>query len=124
MILIDASTRWSHICLSLTRSQTFLAQLIKLRGNCPDYPIKKICLDNAGEFTSHGFHEHCTSIAGIFWTGTRRVNKRVAGGFFLFAGRVASRHYLCPNRSVVIPTTFIQIKPTSYQKYSMQLVFG
>ena len=65
MVLIYASTIWSHICLLSTRNQTyakFLAQLIKLRAHFPDYPIKKIRLDNAGEFTSHVFNEYCMSI--------------------------------------------------------------
>jgi len=65
MVLIDVSTRWSHICLLSTRNQAFvklLAQLIKLRAHFPDYPIKKIHLDNAAEFTSHAFNEYCMSI--------------------------------------------------------------
>jgi len=33
-----------------------LAQLVKLRYHFLDYPFKKICLDNAGEFTSYVFH--------------------------------------------------------------------
>jgi len=65
MVLIDGSTRWSHICLLSTRNQTFaklLAQLIKLRAHFPDYPNKKIPLDNVCEFTSHAFNEYCMSI--------------------------------------------------------------
>jgi len=65
IILIDASIRWLHICLISTRNQTFaklLAQLIKLRGHFPDYPIKKIRLDNADEFTSRAFNEYCMPI--------------------------------------------------------------
>ena len=47
MVLIIASTRWSHICLLSTRNKAFaklLAQLIKLTAHFPDYPIKKILL--------------------------------------------------------------------------------
>ena len=32
-----------------------LAQIIKLRAQFPDYPIKGIRMDNAGEFTSKCF---------------------------------------------------------------------
>ncbi|XP_074267237.1 uncharacterized protein LOC141590558 [Silene latifolia] len=49
MVLIDASTRWSHVCLLSTRNLAFarlLAQLIKLRAHFPDTPIKNIRLDN------------------------------------------------------------------------------
>jgi len=65
MVLIDASTRWSHVFLLSTRNQTFaklLTQLIKLRAHFPDYQIKKIHLNNVGEFTSYTFNEYCTSI--------------------------------------------------------------
>ena len=45
MVLIDASTRWSHVCLLSTRNVVFarlLAQIIKLRVQFPEYAIKKI----------------------------------------------------------------------------------
>ena len=55
MVLIDASTRWSRVCLLSTRNVAFarlLAQIIRLRAQFPDYSIRKIRLDNAGESTS------------------------------------------------------------------------
>ena len=63
--LIDASTRWSHVCLLATRNIAFsrlLAQIIKLWAQFPDYPLKKIRLDNAGEFTSQTFTDYCMSV--------------------------------------------------------------
>ena len=65
MVLIDALTRWSHVCLLSTRNLAFarlLAQIIRLRAQFPDYPIKSIRLDNAGEYTSHAFDNYCMSI--------------------------------------------------------------
>ena len=65
MVLIDASTRWSHVCLLATRNITFsrlLAQIIKLRAQFPDYPINSIRLDNASEFTSQTFTDYCISV--------------------------------------------------------------
>jgi len=65
MVLIDASTRWSHVSLLSTRNVAFallLAQIIKLRAQFPDNPIKTIRLDNASEFTSNSFNEYCMSI--------------------------------------------------------------
>ena len=62
MILIDTSTRWSHVCLLSTRNVAFarlLAQIIKLQAQFPNYPIKIIRLDNAGEFTSQIFIDYC-----------------------------------------------------------------
>ena len=65
MVLIDASTRWSHVSLLSTRNVAFarlLAQIIKLRAHFPDYTIKRIRLDNAGEFSSKSFIKYCQSI--------------------------------------------------------------
>ncbi|KAK9924069.1 hypothetical protein M0R45_032457 [Rubus argutus] len=65
MVLVDASTRWSHVALLSTRNAAFaklLAQIIKLRAHHPDYPIQSIRLDNAGEFTSKSFDDYCMSL--------------------------------------------------------------
>lgn len=65
MVLIDASTRWSHVSLLSSRNLAFarlLAQIIMLRSHFPENNIKSIRLDNAAEFTSHAFDEYCTSL--------------------------------------------------------------
>ena len=65
MVLIDASTKWSHVCLLSTRNVAFarlLAQIIRLRAQFPDYPIRKIRLDNASEFISQAFDDYCMSV--------------------------------------------------------------
>ncbi|KAM1763928.1 hypothetical protein ACFX11_003226 [Malus domestica] len=54
-----------HVCLLSTRNAAFsklLAQVIKLMAHHPDYPIKSIRLDNAGEFTSKTFDDYCISV--------------------------------------------------------------
>ncbi|KAJ9561775.1 hypothetical protein OSB04_006935 [Centaurea solstitialis] len=65
MVLVDASTRWTHVALLSTRNVAFsklLAQIIRLRAHHPDYLIKSIQLDNAGEFTLQAFDDYCMSI--------------------------------------------------------------
>ena len=65
MVLIDASTKWSHVCLLSTRNVAFsklLAQIIRLRAQFPNYPIRKKNLDNASKFTSQAFDDYCMSI--------------------------------------------------------------
>ena len=65
MVLIDASTRWSHVCLLLTHNLTFarlLAKIIRLQAHFPDNAIKTIRLDNVGEFTSQAFNDYCMAI--------------------------------------------------------------
>jgi hypothetical protein len=65
MVLIDASTRWSYVCLLSTRNIAFarlLAQIIRLRAQFPDYSIQSIRMNNDGEFTSQAFYNYCMSI--------------------------------------------------------------
>ena len=65
MVLIDTSTRWSHVCLLSSRNVVFarlLAQIIRLIAQFPGHPIKTIRLDNAGEFSSQTFLDYCMFI--------------------------------------------------------------
>ena len=65
MVLIDASSKWSYVCLLSTRNLAFsklLAQIIRLRAHFPDNQIKKLRLDNAGEFTSQVFDDYCRAM--------------------------------------------------------------
>ena len=65
IVLIDASTRWSYVCLLSTRNNSFvkfIAKLIELRAQFPDYPIKSIRMDNVGEFTSKAFDDYCMAL--------------------------------------------------------------
>jgi hypothetical protein len=55
IVLIDASIRWSHVCLLSTCNHDFtkfLTQVIRLKVNYPEYRIKSICMDNSTEFSS------------------------------------------------------------------------
>ena len=65
MVLIDASTRLSHVCLLSTRNHAFarfIAQIIKLRAHHPEHVIKTIRMDNAAEFSSKAFNEYCMAL--------------------------------------------------------------
>ena len=65
MVLIDASTRWSHVCLLSSRNVAFarlFAQIIRLRAQFLDHLIKTIRLDNSGEFSSQTFFDYYMSI--------------------------------------------------------------
>jgi hypothetical protein len=62
MVLIDASTGWSHVCLLSTCNHAFtkfMTQVISLKMNYPEYRIKSICMDNAAEFSSRAFNDYC-----------------------------------------------------------------
>jgi len=65
MVLIDASTKWSHVCLLSTWNHAFpklIAQIIRLLANFPENHIKSIRMDNAGEFTSKAFNDYCLTL--------------------------------------------------------------
>jgi len=65
MVLINASTRLLYVCFFITRNTVFarfIAQIIRLNAQFPDYAIKKVRLDNAGEFTSQAFNDYCVSM--------------------------------------------------------------
>ena len=52
-------------CLLSTRNVAFarlLAQIIRLRAQFLDYPIKTISHDNVGEFTSQTFIDYCMPV--------------------------------------------------------------
>jgi hypothetical protein len=62
MVLIDASTRWSHVYLLSTRNHVFakfITQVIRLEVNYPEYRIKSIRMDNVAEFSSQTFNDYC-----------------------------------------------------------------
>jgi hypothetical protein len=62
MVLIDASTRWSHVCLLSTCIHAFakiMTQVIRLKAHYPKHQIQKIRLDNVVEFSSRAFNDYC-----------------------------------------------------------------
>ena len=65
MVLIDASTRWSHVCLLSTRNHAFakkIAQVIRLRAHHPEHQIQSIRMNNAAEFSSKAFNNYCMAL--------------------------------------------------------------
>ncbi|CAI0405063.1 unnamed protein product [Linum tenue] len=136
MVLIDASTRWSHVSLLSTRNLAFarlLAQLIRLRTHFPDYQIKKITLDNA-EFTSQTFNDYCISLGIDVEHPVAHVHTQnglaesfikclqlIARPLFMITNLSAS----CWGHAILHATNLVHIRPTSYHEQSpLQLVFG
>jgi len=110
MVLIDASTRWSHICLLSTHNQIFAKLLVHLKAHFPDYTIKNICFDNTGEIISYAFHEYCISI-GIVESLLKHL-KLVARPLLLRPNiQMATWGY-----AILHVAILIRIKPTSYHK--------
>ncbi|KAG7528484.1 GAG-pre-integrase domain [Arabidopsis suecica] len=137
MVLIDASTRWSHVCLLSTRNQAFarlLAQIIRLRAHFPDFPLKTIRLDNAGEFTSQAFNDYCMSMGVSVEHPVAHVHTQngLAESFIkriqLIARPLLMRSKLpvaAWGHAVLHSSELIRIRPSSEHKYSpSQLLMG
>ena len=130
MVLIDASTRWSHVSLLSTRNVAFarlLAQIIRLRAQFSDHNIKKIRLDNAGEFTSQSFNDYCTSIGIEIEHSVAHVHTQngLAESFIkrlqLIARPLLMKTNL-PNstwgHAILHAASLVRLRPTSYHQYS------
>lgn len=137
MVLIDASSKWSHVCLLSTRSNAFaklLAQIIKLRAHFPDYPIKAIRLDNAGEFTSQAFDDYCMSIGinvehPVAHTHTQNgLAENFIKRLQMIARPLIFRSQLPTSiwgHAILHAASLVRIRPSSIHQYSpLQLVFG
>ena len=61
IVLIDASTTWSHVSL-LSIKNRLLARIIMLMAQFSNYPIKTIHLDNTRKFMSKSFYDCCMEV--------------------------------------------------------------
>ncbi|WZZ32515.1 hypothetical protein YC2023_015916 [Brassica napus] len=137
MVLIDASSRWSHVCLLSSRNVAFarfLTQIIKLRAQFPDYTIKKVRLDNAGEFTSQAFNDYCmvTGIEVEHSVAHVHTQNGLAESLIKCLQLIArplimrSKHPTSVwGHAILHAEALIRIRPSAYQKYfPLQLAFG
>jgi hypothetical protein len=137
MVLIDASTRWSHVCLLSARNHAFakiIAQIIKLKAQYPEHRIQSIRMDNAAEFTSHAFNDYCMALGiqvqhsvpyvhtqnGLAESLIKRV-KLIARPLLMNCKLPNS----CWGHAVLHAADLTQLRPTAYHTNSpLQLVRG
>lgn len=77
VLIIDASTRWTHLSLLSIQNKIFakfVAKIIKLNAQFYDYPIKSIRMDNASEFISKTFDDYCMVLGITVEYLVRRVH--------------------------------------------------
>ncbi|KAK1427731.1 hypothetical protein QVD17_16425 [Tagetes erecta] len=112
----------------------FLAEIIKLRAHFPDYTIKRVRLDNAGEFTSHAFNDYCISVGIVVEHPVTNVHTQnglaesLIKRLQLIARPLIMRTKLPVSiwgHAILHVGLLIRIKPTANHKYSpIQLVSG
>ena len=130
MVLINVSSRWSHVYLLSTRNMAFvryLAQIIRLRAQFPDYTIKKVRLDNTREFTSQAFNDYCMSIgiavkhpvAHVHTQNdlTESLNKRLQ--FIARPFKMRTKHPISIwGHAILYAAALIHIRLSVYHEYS------
>ncbi|GJZ30918.1 disease resistance CC-NBS-LRR class family protein [Tanacetum coccineum] len=137
MVLIDASSRWSPVSLLSTSNVAFakfLAQIIKLRAHFPDYIVKRVRLDNAGEFTSHAFNDYCMSVGIVVEHPVAHVHTQnglaesLIKRLQLIARPLIMRtklHVSMWGHAILHAASLIRIRPSADHKYSpIQLASG
>ncbi|KAM2891650.1 hypothetical protein COP2_009915 [Malus domestica] len=137
MVLVDAFTRWSHVCLLFTRNVAFarlLAQITKLRAQFPDYPIKSIRLDNAREFTSQTFDDYCMTLGIDVEHPVPHVHTQNGLAEALIKRlQLIARTLLMKTKlpvsawghAILHAASLVRLRPiANHQYFSIQLVFG
>jgi hypothetical protein len=137
IVLIDTSTRWSHICLLSIYNHAFakfMTQGIMLKANYPEYMIKSICMDNAIEFSSRTFNDYCMTQGievqhsvpyvhkknGLAESLIKRI-KLIARPLLLGCNLPTS----CWGHVVLHDADLVQLRPIAYHTTSpLQLVHG
>jgi hypothetical protein len=62
MVLIDVSTRWSHVCLLSTHNHTFakfMPQVIRLKANFSEHQLQSVRLNNVVYFSLRALNDYC-----------------------------------------------------------------
>jgi hypothetical protein len=130
MILIDASIRWSHVCLLSICNHAFakfITQDIRLKVNYPEYRIKSICMDNAAEFSSRAFNDYCMAQEievhhSVPYVHTQNVlAESVIKRFKVIARPLLQGCNLptsCWGHAILHAADLVQLRPTAYHTTS------
>ena len=130
MVLIDTSTRWSHVSLLSTCNHAFakiMPQLIKLKAHYPKHRIQSIRMDNAAEFSSRTFNNYCLALGiqvqhyvpyvytqnGLVESLIKRI-KLIARPLLMNCKLPTS----CWGHAVLHVAYLIQLRPTTYYETS------
>jgi hypothetical protein len=137
MVLIDVSTRWSHVSLLSTRNHAFakiMVQLIMLKAHYSEHRIQSIRMDNATEFSSCAFNDYCMTLGiqvqhFVPYVHTQNdLAESLIKRIKLIARPLLMNYKLptsCWGQAVLHAADLIQLRPTAYHETSpLQLVRG
>jgi hypothetical protein len=137
MVLIDTSTRCSHVCILSIWNHAFakfMTQVIRLKSNFPEHQIQSIWLDNATEFSSRAFHDYCKVQEiqvqySVTYVHTQNgLAESLINQIKLIARRLLYNCNLpitCWGHTVLHAADLIQFWPTAYHNtFLLYLVYG
>ena len=110
-----------------------IAQIIRLRAQFPDYPIKSIRLDNAGEFFPRAFDDFCMSLGVTIEHPVTHVHTQNSlAESFIKRLQLVVRSLLMRTKlsvftwrhAILHVVALVRIGPSAYHKHSpLQLAF-
>ena len=137
MVLIDASTQWSHVCLLSTRNHAFaklIAQIIRIKASFTEHHIKSIRMDNTSEFSFRAFNDYCMAQGiEVHHSFTYVHTQNGLAESLIKRIKIIARLMLhncnlptsCWGHAVLHAADLIQLRPTAYHNNSpLQLVHG
>jgi hypothetical protein len=130
MDLIDASTRWSHVCLLSTKNHAFtkiMSQIIQLKAHYPEHRIQSIRMHNAAKFSSHAFNVYCIALGIQVQHSVPYVHTQNSlDESFMKRVKLVTRPLLmncslptsCWGHAVLHAADLLQLRPTAYHDSS------
>ena len=124
---------FSYLLLVLSLLQKLLAQIIKLRVQLLDHPVKTILLENTGEFTFQVFDDNCMSISidVEYQVAHAHTQNRLTKSFIKHIQMLTRPLFLRSQLStstlglVILQTiSLVCVRPSAFHQYSLlQFVF-
>ncbi|KAI3693370.1 hypothetical protein L6452_33205 [Arctium lappa] len=125
----DAQDNWKYTWTSIEGSE-----VPSNRAHFPDYSIKKVRLDNAGEFTSQAFNDYCMSVGIVVEHPVAHVHTQnglaesLIKRLQLIARPLIMRTKLPISiwgHAILHAASLIRMRPSAYHTYTpIQLAFG
>lgn len=131
----DGSSRYSYVSLISSKNMVYsklLIQIIRLRAQYPEHPIKTIRVDNAKEFLSRAFTSFCEMTGIDLQTSVPYAHNSPAENFIKQIQTIARTILLQSNlpleawgHAVLHASELIRYRPSSHLKHSPhQLLTG
>ncbi|XP_031116595.1 uncharacterized protein LOC116020252 [Ipomoea triloba] len=120
----DGFLKWIHMSLLSTRNKAFakfIAKIIELNAQFPDYPIKSVRMDNASEFTSSAFDDYYMALGikpnGLPESLIKHLPKGIFVHQFKYVTKLLERFYMDKSHPLSTPmvVTSLEVDKDAYR---------